>query len=80
MDPNKKPLPLIENHVGEELHGGPCQAEVTQEHIRQLREMVILQQHALAAVQRVLFDLIPGGDARLDEINEYLDVELPWVK
>lgn len=77
MHDNQKPLPLIEDHVGEELQ---CEAEVAQEHIRQLRDMVVLQQHALAAVQRVLFDLLPSGDARLEEINDYLDVEFPWIK
>lgn len=70
-------LPAIEDHVGEELQ---CEAEVTQEHIRQLREVVVLQQHALAVVQRVLWDLLPNGDARLEELNDYLNFELPWIE
>lgn len=75
-----RPCPPIEDHVGEELFGDPCQAEVTQEHIRQLREVIILQQYALAVVQRAMFDFLPSGDSRVEELNEYLNVQLPWVK
>ena len=74
-----KPCPPIEDHVGEELQGGPCEAEVTQEHIRQLREMIALQQVSLAIVQRALFDLLPNQDGRVLELADSLDVELPWI-
>lgn len=77
---NGQLLPLLEDHVGEELVGEPCQAEVTQEHIRQLREMIILQQHALVIVQRALFDLLPNQDGRVLDLADLLDVELPWIK
>lgn len=73
-------LPKIEDHVGEELQSVPCETEVTQEHVRQLRQMIVLQQHALAVVQRFMFDALPSGDARVEELNDYLNVELPWIK
>ena len=76
-----RPCPPIEDHVGEELQGGPCEAEVTQEHIRQLREVVVNQRQALIAVQRILWDLLPNGDWRIELLNEHLNKDAtPWIK
>ena len=67
------------DHVGEELVGEPCQAEVTQEHIRQLRQMIVMHQAALLIMQRAMFDLLPNQDARVLDLADLLDVKLPWI-
>jgi hypothetical protein len=70
-------LPKIEDHVGEELQ---CEAEVTQEHVRQLREIVVRQSAALVCAMNALDDLLPNGDARVGKMAQCLDFDLPWIK
>jgi hypothetical protein len=71
-------LPKIEDHVGEELS---CEAEVTQEHIQQLREVIYNQRQVLIAVHRILWDLLPDGDWRIEQITKYLNRDAtPWIK
>lgn len=77
---NSIPCPPIEDHIGEELQGGPCEAEVTQEHIRQLREIVVRQSAALLCAMEVLSDLVPRGDKRVDKMVACLDFSPPWIK
>jgi hypothetical protein len=72
-----KQLPAVENHVGEELQ---CEAEVTQEHIRQLRDIVVRQSAALICAMNALDDVLPNGDVRVGKMAQCLDFDLPWIK
>ena len=71
---NSKPLPMIEDHIGEELQ---CQ-DAWHEDVAQLREMVVRQQTALAVVCRALFEHLPNQDHNVLDLSELLQREIPW--
>jgi hypothetical protein len=54
MDANQKPLPLIEDHVGEKLQ---CE-DAWHEDVRQLREVVCRQREVLIVMQSALNELL----------------------
>ena len=75
---NGKRLPAIEDHVGEQLQ---CEAEVTQEHIRQLREIVARQTVALDIVRKALLKVLPEDDRDMVSLTEMVDFEpFPWIE
>lgn len=73
---NKKPLPPVEEHVGEQMQ---CE-DAWHADVKQLREMIVLQRQALACVQQAMFDLLPNGDGRLEHLTGILDEPLPWIE
>ena len=76
-----KLLGKIEEHVGEEVQGGPCEAGVTQEHIHQLRKIVARQTVALDIMRKALLKVLPEDDRDMVSLTEMVDFEpFPWIE
>ncbi len=80
MDESHNTLPLIEDHVGEELSGGPCDREVRLEDVQELRRAVVEHRDSLRRLCGILMSQPGSANEEIQDVLDSVNKPFEWIK